>query len=207
MQKKRVVLYGPRAVSLLLTTSLFGLCACKQQTDTVPSSIDAAQLPAHVETLSVGASTLNYTPWYIHEWAMNDPKTSNVSGWGPNVMPADSFAKPSGGGAETCCSDIPRDWRPELRLTVRWLADKKQDGKTPGYWYKADNVRIPKYRSIAGSLWAIFLPGDRVRISVPDGKTSDTNPYKRPSDDDPYIAQGRLDEEWNRLYRDGGNTQ
>ncbi|MDR9084943.1 hypothetical protein FEP50_00647 [Burkholderia multivorans] len=37
----------------------------------------------------------------------------------------------------------PMEWQPDLRLTVRWLVDKKNE-KTSG-WYKAENVRIPQY--------------------------------------------------------------
>ncbi|SDC85869.1 hypothetical protein [Paraburkholderia lycopersici] len=64
-----------------------------------------------------------------------------------------------------------------------------------------------KYDRIAGDLWAVFLPGDRVRIMVADGKEGENDPDMRAPDNDPYIAQGVPDEEWNRLYRDGGNTQ
>jgi hypothetical protein len=42
---------------------------------------------------------------------------------------------------------------------------------------------------------------------VTDGnRDGDNNPNNRPADNDPYIAQGVLDEEWNRLYRKGGNA-
>lgn len=107
-----------------------------------------------------------------------------------------------------CCSDIPSTWQPDLKLTVRWLVDKKQDGKTPGYWYKAENVRIPKYGKVMGSLWAVFLPGDRVRIMVADGQRGGANdPGIHPVDSDQYIAHGVLDQEWNQLYRNGGSAQ
>lgn len=74
-----------------------------------------------------------------------------------------------------CCRDIPSVWQPDLRLTVRWLVDTKQDGKTPGYWYKAENVWIPKYGKVMGGLWGIFMPGDRVRIMVADGQKGNAN--------------------------------
>lgn len=207
MVTRRFSSAGKRAVVLLLAIALLGLCACRQQTGNASVPFDLSQLPLHVETVSTGASTRNYTPWYIHEWGVEAPRTSNVGGGGPNVMPADSPDKPSGGGAEACCSDIPVVWDPDLRLTVRWLVEKTQDGKTPGYWYKAENVRIPQYKKVAGDLWAVFLPGDRLRIMVPDGREGGNDPYTRPADNDPYIAQGMMDQEWNRLYRDGGNTQ
>jgi len=91
-------------------------------------------------------------------------------------------------------------------LTVRWLVDKKQDGITPGYWYKAENVQIAPYSSgNTGDAWAIFLPGDRVRIMLTDGnRDGGNNPNIRPADNGPYVAQGVIDEEWNRRYRKGG---
>ena len=100
----------------------------------------------------------------------------------------------------------PAEWQPDLKLTVRWLVDKKQDGKTPGYWYKAENVRIAPYKGAnAGEAWGIFLPGDRVRVMVTDGDhDGGNNPNIRPADSDPYIAQGVIDTEWNLLYRRGG---
>jgi len=160
--------------------------------------------------LSSGSKALNYTSWYIHTFEIAAPPGSGIGGGGPNVMPAHEDGSPSGGGKEMCCTRLPVEWQADLRLTVRWLVDKKQDGKTPGYWYKAENVRIPQYEGRqAGGTWAIFLPGDRVRIMIPDGidPNGGNNPDIRPPDNDPYIVQGVLDDEWNQLYRKGGNAQ
>ncbi|MFP3504279.1 DUF3304 domain-containing protein [Burkholderia sp. SIMBA_062] len=149
---------------------------------------------------------LNYSPWYIHTFSIAGPSGSGIRGGGPNVMPIQKNGRPSGGGAGVCCMSYPLEWQPELKLTVRWLVDKKQDGKTPGYWYKAENVRIAQYNGAnAGGIWSIFLPGDRVRIMITDGnRDGGNNPNNRPADNDPYIVQGVIDQEWNRLYRKGG---
>jgi hypothetical protein len=149
---------------------------------------------------------LNYTPWYIHTFSIQGPPGSRISGGGPNVWPISEDGSPSGGGAGVCCMSYPAEWRPEMTFTVHWLVDKKQDGKTPGYWYRAEHVRIAQYDGAnAGAAWGIFLPGDRVRIMITDGnRDGGNNPNNRPADNDPYIAQGVLDEEWNRLYRKGG---
>ncbi len=155
--------------------------------------------------MSGDSETLNYTPWYIHSFALFGPPGSGIGGGGPNVMPARTDGRPSEGGGK-CCTSLPVEWQPDLKLTVRWLVDKKQDGKTPGYWYKAENVRIAQYNGAnAGGIWSIFLPGDRVRIMVTDGnRDGGNNPNNRPADNDPYIAQGVIDEEWNQRYRKGG---
>ncbi|MBF5011250.1 DUF3304 domain-containing protein [Burkholderia pseudomultivorans] len=208
MMKDRFFRYGRRAAQVVALAAVLGLGACDKHPGPTAQAFDLTSLPRKHDTLSVGASTLNYSAWYIHQWGITGPEGSGVAGGGPNVFPVDAGGKPSGGGKETCCSDIPSVWQPDLRLTVRWLVDKKQDGKTPGYWYKAENVRIPKYGKVMGSMWAVFLPGDRVRIMVADGRKGDANdPDIHPSDNDPYIAQGVVDEEWNRLYRDGESAQ
>ncbi|MBU9434413.1 DUF3304 domain-containing protein [Burkholderia multivorans] len=161
------------------------------------------QTPKRVELSSGGTRTLNYTPWYIHTFSISGPKGSGIGGGGPNVMPMRESGRPSGGGKESCCTSYPREWQPDLRLTVRWKADKKMDGKTLGYWYKAENVRIPQYDgSRSGGVWAIFLPRDRVKLMVADGNANGHNSVMvRPTDDDPYVVKGMLDDEWNRLYR------
>ncbi|MDR9019389.1 hypothetical protein FEP52_00807 [Burkholderia multivorans] len=56
------------------------------------------------------------------------------------AMREDGSPGQSGG---QCCMRYPMEWQPDLRLTVRWLVDKKNE-KTSG-WYKAENVRIPQY--------------------------------------------------------------
>lgn len=198
--------YGRRAIQVAALIAVLSLGACDKHPGAMAQSLDLSSLPKHYDTLGVGTSTLNYSPWYIHQWGIEGPEGSGVTGGGPNVWPAEVGGKPSGGGKETCCSDIPSVWQPDLRLTVRWLAYRKEDHTTN--WYKAENVRIPKYGKVMGGLWAVFLPGDRVRIMVADGQKGDLNdPGIRPLDSDPYIAQGVVDQEWNRLHRDGGSAQ
>ncbi|HDR9157896.1 TPA: DUF3304 domain-containing protein [Burkholderia vietnamiensis] len=198
--------YGRRTIETFALVAVVGLGACDKHPGPMAQQLDFSNLPKHYDTLAVGASTLNYSPWYIHQWGVEGPDGSGVTGGGPNAWPAGSDGKPSGGGKETCCSDVPVVWQPDLRLTVRWLAYRKQDHTTN--WYKAENVRIPKYGEVMGGLWAVFLPGDRVRIMVADGQRGGANdPGIRPQDNDPYIAQGAVDPEWNRLYRDGESAQ
>ena len=181
------------AVCLLLAA-----CAGGQPNETsVP-----VEVPHPVRLMSGDSKALNYTAWYIHSFALFGPSGSGIGGGGPNVMPIKANGRPSEGGGK-CCTSLPVEWQPELTLTVRWLVTKKRrDGKKWGYWYKAENVRIAQYNGAnAGGIWSIFLPGDRVRIMVTDGnRDGGNNPNNRSADNDPYIAQGVLDEEWNRRY-------
>ncbi|WP_231906880.1 DUF3304 domain-containing protein [Cupriavidus sp. D384] len=154
--------------------------------------------------LSGGVMALNYTPYYIHRINIEGPDP--VRGGGPNVMPAEPGKGPSGGGKESCCLTYPRQWQPELRVTVRWLVEKVKDGKTPGYWYKAENVSIPQYDGTqTGGAWSIFLPGDRVKLMIADGNANGRNSVDRThTADDPDVFQGVRDDEWNLKYRKGG---
>ncbi|MGV2291396.1 DUF3304 domain-containing protein [Trinickia sp. YCB016] len=193
----------------LLSTIALSLSACAESPPPVTTHV---VVQPQVELMSGGSKSLNYTPWYIHTWELAGPADTHIGGGGPNVMPAHDDGSPSGGAKETCCTSIPHNWQPELRLTVRWLVFKdvkKLGAKAPGDWYKAESVQIAKYDGHqVGSIWAIFLPGDRVRLMVADGNSSGGNDLNhRPPDNDPYIVQGVRDDEWNRLYRDGGDAQ
>jgi hypothetical protein len=194
-----------RKLALLLTAFALALAVCAGAH--AGTAIRTASLQ-DVELSSGGTLALNYTPWYIHTFEMQGPAGSGIGGGGPNVMPMHEDGSPSGGAKETCCTRYPRQWQPDLRLTVRWLVykDVKTLGaKAPGHWYKAENVRIAQYDGKqAGGIWTIFLPGDRVRIMITDGNhDGGNNPNNRPADNDPYLVQGVLDDEWDRLFPDG----
>ncbi|WP_321813909.1 DUF3304 domain-containing protein [Paraburkholderia sp. J69-2] len=202
----RISCQARHAIRVVAFVAALGLGACDKHPGPMAQSLDLLNLPKRYDTLSVGASTLNYSPFYIHQWAIEGPEGSGVTGGGANVFPVEADGKPSGGGGDMCCSDVPSAWQPDLKITVRWLVYRSEDKTTN--WYKAENVRIPKYGEVMGNLWAVFLPGDRVRIMVADGQKGDANdPGVRPADDDPYIAQGNVDQEWNRLYSDGAIAQ
>ncbi|HDR9338367.1 DUF3304 domain-containing protein [Burkholderia multivorans] len=166
------------------------------------------EMPKRVELNSGDSRSMNYTPWYIHTFSISGPKGTRIGGGGGNMWPMEEDGYPGHSGGQ-CCTRYPREWQPDLRLTVRWKVDKKMDGKTPGYWYKADNVQIPQYDgSRSGGVWAIFLPGDRVKLMVADGNANGHNSVMvRPTDDDPYVIKGELDDEWNRLYRYRGSKK
>jgi len=147
--------------------------------------------------MSGGVSGLNYTPYYIHTFSVRG-LDNGIRGGGPNIQPARPDMMPAGGGKETCCASFPVTWRPGMKVTVRWIANKKLDGIAWGAWYKAE-AEIPEYGMDTYGMWAIFLPGDRVKIMVMDGNANGRNRVRaRPTDDDPYVAVGSVDEEANR---------
>ncbi|CAJ0704112.1 DUF3304 domain-containing protein [Ralstonia wenshanensis] len=145
-----------------------------------------------------GVSGLNYTPYYIHTFNVKGLDDNGIKGGGPNIMPASPDNMPSGGGKETCCAAFPKKWRPGLKVTVRWIANKKLDGIAWGAWYKAE-AELAEYGPRAGALFAIFLPGDRIKLMVQDGNANGHNSLEvKPRDDDPYVATGTVDEELTR---------
>ena len=145
-----------------------------------------------------GVSGLNYTTYYIHTFNLKGLDDNGIKGGGPNIMPASADNMPSGGGKESCCAAFPKQWRPGLRVTVRWIANKKLDGIAWGAWYKAE-AEFAEYGPRAGALFAIFLPGDRVKLMVQDGNANGHNSLEvKPLDDDPYVATGTVDEELTR---------
>ena len=201
MTRNQAHLWMPKPAKVML----LGVCLLAAGCSGIRTRrVHTVDVPSYVKLLSGGVSALNYTPWYIHTFVIEGPKGSRIGGGGPNVWPMEaSTDKPSGGGKEVCCMTFPLEWQPDLKLTVRWLVEKKKpDGKVFGYWYKAENVQIAQYDGKnSGGIWGIFLPGDRVRLMITDGnRDGGNNPNYRPPDSDPYIAQGVLDDEWNRLY-------
>ena len=143
-----------------------------------------------------GVSGLNYTPYYIDSFGITGD--NGITGGGPNIFPATPERTPSGGGKESCCASFPAKWRPGLKVKIRWLVEKIPDGVTYGSWYQAE-AELPPYGRATYGLWAIFLPGDRVKVMVRGSvEAGYTNVWTRPSDDDPYVVVGTLDEAANR---------
>ncbi|WP_233864002.1 DUF3304 domain-containing protein [Paraburkholderia adhaesiva] len=150
---------------------------------------------------------LNYSTDLIYTFGFEGPKYSGISGGGGPVHELSRSGR-VGGAVVSCCGTLPAVWHPDLRLTVRWLAYEDEGNKVVKHWYKAENVRIPKYDGkTAGYIWGVFLPGHRMRIMVPDGvdPNGGNNPDIRPPDNDPYMAQGVRDTEWEALYLKGNN--
>jgi Protein of unknown function (DUF3304) len=81
-----------------------------------------------------------------------------------------------GGGGEVCCVSLPKQWRPGLKVTIKWQHDgtwlKDAQGKTvirdgikvfvPAPW-KERTVEIPAYtRRDLQHFDVHFLPGDQI---------------------------------------------
>jgi len=88
---------------------------------------------------------------------------------------------PQGGGGSTdCCVTVPKHWRPDLKVTVKWQEDGRwlkdasgkeviRDGKqvlVEAPW-KSATVSVPEYTDKdLGHFDVHFMPGDMVQVKV-----------------------------------------
>ncbi|XYI38759.1 DUF3304 domain-containing protein [Cupriavidus necator] len=189
---RRFEMGGQRIKSLFVWALMAVFLACLSGCE--PHAIQPVDDPNEMQ--DGGVSGLNYTPYYIATFGIAGD--NGISGAGPNISPATPSNTPTGGGGEMCCISFPKKWRPGLKVSVHWIANKKLDGNAWGSWYKAD-AEIAEYGPRAGAMFVIFLPGDRIKVMVQDENANGHNSLAfRPADSDPYIAVGKVDDEANR---------
>jgi len=64
------------------------------------------------------------------------------------------------GGADVCCTSIPRVWYPGMKVLVRWdMPDGHQ------HIVKEKVVEVERYET-PGSIYMHFFPDDEVRVVV-----------------------------------------
>ncbi|WP_370564478.1 DUF3304 domain-containing protein [Cupriavidus sp. UME77] len=140
-----------------------------------------------------GVSGLNYSSDAIEGFSVTGPRGMN--GGGANMSPAYKDGPATAG--EMCCIGIPKHWQPDTKLEIEWVRDRfpySHENRTGAVVMKA-TVTVPQYGLKTYGFWAIFLPGDRVKVVVMDGNANGNNSvWKRPADNDPFVAQGVLDE-------------
>ena len=110
---------------------------------------------------------------YNHTSAAINRFSVNRAG-GPNVGPY------QGGGKQSCCASLPRQWRPGLMATVEWEKDPNPrapikrdktgqydmddyDRHAANYTQHRAVVEIPRYEKSCG-LNVHFLPCDQVKV-------------------------------------------
>ncbi|MFJ4292703.1 DUF3304 domain-containing protein [Cupriavidus sp. NPDC089707] len=139
------------------------------------------------------ARGLNYSSDAIYGYYVTGPRGMN--GGGSNMNPA-SKDGPSEPG-EVCCIGIPQPWQPNTQLRIEWERDHKPfDYKDrSGLAVLTATVTVPQYGPKTYDFWAIFLPGDQVKVMVMDGNANGHNSVRtKPADDDPFVVQGVRDD-------------
>lgn len=144
-----------RTRALVLFMGLFTLSACQAET----------------KMLSAPITGYNHTSAAINRFTVN-------GAGGPNLGPH------LGGGAEVCCSVLPRVWNPDLKAIVEWEKDPnagasvnwpplgtdayREEHRKHAAMYTRHRavVAIHQYGEKVCALQVHFLPCDQVRVST-----------------------------------------
>src|SRR5579863_3586129 len=170
---------------------------CDPNKPLLPTTVGASSAAADDdEGIPAGVSGLNYSKYYIAGFSITDAQ--GRTGGGPNISPSKGEDQPAGGGAEKCCVVVPAKWKESMTVTVHWERDTRpydEKDRSGDQWLKAV-AKVPPYGPTRYNFWVQFLDNDRIRVRVDDG-----NPLEMPAKDDPYIAQGGMDDEANQAMQ------
>ncbi|MDZ5635719.1 DUF3304 domain-containing protein [Janthinobacterium sp. GMG1] len=122
----------------LATALLLSGCALKAR------QLEEAS-PSPTATAQVGI--VNHTGKYIYSASVDGAGGGNMARWGA-------------GGANICCTSIPRVWHPGMNVLVRW---NMPEGHTDVI--KEKMVEIEKYDR-PGDIYMHFFENDEVRVVV-----------------------------------------
>ncbi len=127
---KRLAYLVPIAIAI-------GLAGCAlRETQAQPSD----RAPAQV-------GIVNHTGSYIYSASVDGAGGGGMSRWGA-------------GGANICCTSIPRTWYPGMKVLVRWnMPEGVKDV------IKEKVVEVEKYDRL-GDIYMNFFPNDEVRVVV-----------------------------------------
>ncbi len=111
------------------------------------TSCAAQQTKEEDATAGAQVGIVNHTGKYIYSASVDGVGGGNMERWGA-------------GGADICCADIPKVWRPGMKVLVRW---DMPEGHT--HIVKEKTVEIEKYDE-TGSIYMHFFPNNEVRVIV-----------------------------------------
>ncbi|MGH8789511.1 MAG: DUF3304 domain-containing protein [Cupriavidus necator] len=189
LNRKRAHLWQA-ALVLLSALGVLSACSGESRTDLAAKTTVGVEK----EHISPGSARgLNYSSDAIYSYYVTGPRGMN--GGGSNMGPAykEGPAEPG----EMCCVGIPQPWKPNTQLKIEWERDRKPfDYKDrSGLAVLTATVTVPEYGPDTYGFWAIFLPGDRVKVMVMDGNANGHNSVRtKPADDDPFVVHGVRDE-------------
>jgi hypothetical protein len=146
-------------------------------------------------SIQAGINDRNFTPVSLTGVQHSGPNF-NISDFYVNHTSGSNVGRGGGGGGIVCCVALPKKWRPDFTVEVRWaVGDWSKENLTEtaaGNYtsitsegvYKA-LVPVEKYEE-PGKMYVHFFKGGKVRVvSGPFGYGSKEHPIQR---DDPHAA-------------------
>ncbi|MGH8790069.1 MAG: DUF3304 domain-containing protein [Cupriavidus necator] len=186
--------------ALVVLGTVGAMSACSGESRSAPSA--SAGSSTGKETIYAGGVRgLNYSHDYIHSFSVSGPR--GMEGGGGNMIRAGKEGP--GEAGERCCIGIPQPWKPDTKLEIEWELDRSPyDGDIQnGLEAMRATVTVPPYGPETYGFWAIFLPGDRVKVMIMDGNASGHNSVRtKPTEDDPFVAQGVRDDAQTKEFKE-----
>jgi len=129
---------------LIISLALLIFTACEDKA--IPD--DKNSLKSANENHIASIIAYNHTSDYIHEFYVNGAMGPNVRAHG-------------GGGATTCCIELPQQWRSGLQAIIEWTTSQNEET----VWHKK-SVPLPDYGTEEGMMQVHFMPELQVMIVV-----------------------------------------
>ncbi|VWD06740.1 hypothetical protein BLA39750_02944 [Burkholderia lata] len=76
----RLSRYARRTIQTITLVAVIGLGACDKHPGPVAQLLGLSSLPKDYDTLGASSLTLNYAPWYIHQWGIEGQDGSEADG-------------------------------------------------------------------------------------------------------------------------------
>jgi hypothetical protein len=111
------------------------------------TSCAAQQTKEEDATAGAQVGIVNHTGNFIYSASVDGVGGGTMSRWGAGI-------------ANICCADIPKVWRPGMKVLVRW---DMPEGHT--HIVKEKTVNVEKYGR-PGDIYMHFFPNDEVRVVI-----------------------------------------
>ncbi|WP_095111104.1 DUF3304 domain-containing protein [Pseudomonas sp. Irchel 3E20] len=98
-------------------------------------------------------SAYNHTEDFIYQFYIDGAGGASVRAY-------------EGGGGFICCIGYPREWRPDLKATVRWTTSASNPKPYTGETWHEKVVPIEQYKELGTTLNVHFLEQGNVRLII-----------------------------------------
>jgi len=145
-------------------------------------------------SVQAGINDSNFTPVSLTGVQHIGPDF-NISDFYVDHTSGSNVGRGGGGGGIVCCVALPKKWRPNFTVEVRWaVGDWSKQNKEETALGNFQSITFERYKAIVpvekyeepGKVYVHFFKGGKVRVvSGPFGYGSKEHPIQR---DDPHAA-------------------